>query len=290
MAPPLNRMRILCPAKLNLSLAILGLRADGYHELRMLNTAIDLFDEVTLELAAKNDGIALRCDDPSVPTGPENLAWRAAEIFLRALPERRTGVKIKLKKRIPVAGGLGGGSSDAAGVLFGLNRLTGAGLKDEKLRELGLALGADVPFFLFRSPALAGGKGEVLAEAPELPPWYYLVIRFPFGVSTAEAFQNWDLTKNRKRDISRHDAEGTPWFHNDLQGVVEARHPQVQAAREALLSEGAAGAMMSGSGPTVFGVFAEERTARGAADQLSGLRLGEAVFARALTGPVIKGE
>jgi 4-diphosphocytidyl-2-C-methyl-D-erythritol kinase len=256
-----HRIRLSCPAKLNLHLEIKGQRPDGYHELLMLNTAIDLADEVEIELGG--DGLRLICGHPGVPAGDDNLCIKAARAFFHACPGVPPAATIRLTKRIPVAGGLGGGSSNAAAVLAGLQALLGAPLGERELMRLAVGLGADVPFFLGSSPSRVEGIGERLTPAPALPDWHYLLVCFPFGVSTAWAFHEWDLTsapscakflqvsvRGEKANIPM---PGT--WRNDLQHVVTARHPQVEAARSALLAAGAVGAMMSGSGPTVFGIL-----------------------------------
>ena len=279
------------PAKLNLMLRVLGRRPDGYHDLCLLNTGIDLGDEVEVELGGQ--GVRVECDHALVPLGEDNLCVRAARAFLAGAPAPPDGVAIRITKRIPVAGGLAGGSSNAAAVLWALNRLTGAGRSDHDLIHLAATIGADAPFFLFRSPAWARGKGEILDPAPALPDWHYLLVGFPFGVSAAWAFAQWDLTSapscDNLKNLKKPDSIPEPgtWV-NDLEPAVVARHPAVARAKQALRKAGAVGAMMSGSGPTVFGVFHKRPSAERVRASLDLGAGGEIFLARALRGPLIR--
>jgi 4-diphosphocytidyl-2-C-methyl-D-erythritol kinase len=246
-----TRIRVRSPAKLNLYLEITGRRPDGYHDLCMLNTGIDLADEIEVELSG--DRIEISCDREGVPLGKDNLCHRAAEVFFEAYPEARTGASIGIKKRIPVAGGLGGGSSNAAAALFALSRLTATPVSQEELIRLGARVGADVPFFLFRSPAWVSGKGEVLTDAPPLPDYVFLVAGFSFGVSTAWAYSSWDLTRQGKKDNlkglgGREKLPIPATWRNDLEDMVISKYSEVEKAKKALLNTGAIGAMMTGSG------------------------------------------
>jgi 4-diphosphocytidyl-2-C-methyl-D-erythritol kinase len=296
-----SRIRVSSPAKLNLYLEIKGRRPDGYHELRLLNAGIDWRDEVEVELSG--EGIGFECSTPGVPAGDDNLCVKAARIFLETARSQDggawtspassiAGVRIRLTKRLPVASGLGGGSGNAAAVLWALRELLGSRTSDDELRGLGLRVGADVPFFLFESPAWVEGIGEKLRPAPALPDWHYLLVSFPFGVSTAWAFAQWDLTSSRTWDNFLevpHQAEGDGipvpgTWRNDLEEVVSAKHPEVRRAKEALLRAGAIGAMMSGSGPSVYGFFHQEATLKTISD-LSGLSPGT----RVQTGRLLQG-
>ena len=286
---PAQALTVFSPAKLNLILKVLGRRPDGYHELLLLNTAIDLMDRVTVTVGG--EGVRVECDHPGVPTGPSNLAARAAEVFFAAFPDRRTGLRIGIEKKIPVAGGLGGGSSNAAAVLWCLPRLLGVEVSAERLRALGSEVGSDVPFFLFRSPAWAEGRGERLREAPGLPPYSFVVVRFPFGLGAGEIFGGWDLTSGGNRYTLGSLMEGEPppprdWV-NDLGPVVFARHGETLRVRDRLLSLGGLAALVSGSGPTVFGVFPDDASALRACN-LVNRDLGFAAELRhAVPGPVM---
>ena len=257
-------MKILSPAKINLFLQVTGKRPDGYHELFSLMCGVSLFDTITLQFGGKK--IALESSHPQIPLDETNLACRAAALFFKNMGSN-DGVKIILDKSIPVAAGLGGGSSNAASVLKGLNHHYGHPFSREQLMSMGLGLGADVPFFLFEKPALVTGIGEQLEAYPEVLPYHVILVNPGFKVSTAEVFQNLNLrlTKCKKKitktslmktgyDISRHLA-------NDLEAVTVSKFPQLDAIKVLLLEQGAMGALMSGSGPTVFGLFSDAKTA-----------------------------
>jgi 4-diphosphocytidyl-2-C-methyl-D-erythritol kinase len=248
------------PAKVNLHLEILGRRPDGFHNLRMINLLLDLCDTIHLQL--KPSGLRILCRHPQVPSDRTNLAAKAAELLLQQIPEPRPGVRISIRKRIPVAAGLGGGSSDAAATLRGLVRLWRLSFSEARLRRLALAVGADVPFFLFGRPALVEGIGERLKPLPPIPDWTYLLVTPPFGVSTAWAYGRWQasLTKRPKLHIIKNlknsgHLELSRWLRNDLEPVVVRRYPVVGEVRQALVSLGALAAVMTGSGPSVVGVF-----------------------------------
>jgi 4-diphosphocytidyl-2-C-methyl-D-erythritol kinase len=254
-------MKILSPAKINLFLQVTGKRPDGYHELFSLMCCVSLFDTILLQF----DGnlIEIDSDHPQIPLDETNLAHKAAALFYRKLQTER-GLKITIEKSIPVAAGLGGGSSNAASVLQGLNCYYDFPFSREQLISMGRRLGADVPFFLFEKPALVSGIGEKLEVYGDLPPYHVILIYPGFGVSTAEVFQNLNLglTNCKKKfkkfsfrktgyDVSRH-------LCNDLEAVTASRHPVITSVKEQLLKHGAEGALMSGSGPTVFGLFSEQ--------------------------------
>ena len=270
-----DRITVLSPAKLNLILRVLGRRPDGYHDLFMLNAAVDLYDTVHITRAAA--GLAVTCDHPGVPSGPANLAAKAATAFFQAFPDSRTGLSIAIEKRVPVAGGLGGGSGNAAAVLWGLPRLLGMEVSEARLLELAAGIGSDVPFFLYRSPAWAEGRGEVLSAAEgELPP-VFVIVSFAFGLSTAEVFRGWDrlrkdltipVENSKVTNRKRHMPPPRDWV-NDLEPVALLRHREITKAKESLLGMGAQAALMSGSGPTVYGVFSDEAGALRARDAVS---------------------
>jgi 4-diphosphocytidyl-2-C-methyl-D-erythritol kinase len=257
-------------AKINLCLHILGRRPDGYHELRTVFQAISLKD--TLELSVTpNPGIAVETTDPSLPAGPENLVYRAIEAIGCEIGFRG-GIKARLEKRIPVARGLGGGSSDAAAALIGTLRLTKKKVRLERLMEIAAGLGADVPFFLFGGTALAVNRGDEIYPLPDAPRRTIVVVSPKgVGVSTEEAYQ-WlspELTRLEKPNRiwgfcalcwSR---QGT--VSNDFEGPVFSRHPRLREIRDGLLKRGAAEAALAGSGSAVFGVFRNPAQARRAA-------------------------
>lgn len=276
------RLSLQAPAKINLYLRIVGRRPDGYHLLDTLMQKIRLYDEV--ELALRPDGVSLECSGESVPMSKENLVARAAELFLQVSRKRRArseaGVHIKLTKRIPVAAGLGGGSSDAAATLRGLNELHGMPCSDDELASLGLQLGADVPFFLADTAAArATGVGEVLEPVASISHLSIVLVNPGFPVSTRWVYQTFALTKGEEfsnlipsqKDASAmmplrgpHETMALPsLMGNDLEAVTIAKYPEVDSIKDVMLQNGAARALMSGSGPTVFGLFAERQEANG---------------------------
>lgn len=262
----------LAPAKINLCLHVLGRRPDGYHELAMIMQRLSLYDRIEMTLSSE-PGVRVACSGVDLPPGGENIAGRAARRLLERAGDGR-GVDITIDKNIPVAAGLGGGSSDAAAVLTGLNEMLGLGLDRGALMAEGVRLGADVPFFIYGRTAWATGIGEVL-EPFEVPPsvWYVLV-NPGVAVSTAWVYGNLELTPQKgMAKMPRFPStrgELVRLLHNDLERVTVARYPLLAQIKERLLSLGAEGSLMSGSGPTVFGVFSREENARRAAAAFSG--------------------
>lgn len=281
-----SSVRLLTPAKINLCLSVAGKRPDGYHDVEMLMQMVGLYDEVRVA-AQKKSGISVTCDSASVPGGEGNIAYRAAAAML-SVGEGVSGLAIEITKRIPVAAGLGGGSSNAAAVLIGANRLLGTGLNTGELSRIGAGLGMDVPFFLHGPLALARGRGEILTRMKPLPKFWVLLVNPGFETSTAWAYNNLNLELTKKIDCNkiarltvRNIAES---LHNDLETVTAAAHPVITEITEALLSAGAMGARMSGSGPTVFGIFETGEHCRTAAETLAAR--GWRVFpVEALTDP-----
>jgi len=283
---------LISAAKVNLYLEVKGGLPDGYHDLVMLNTGVDLLDTVEVTLTA-GDGIEIECAHPDVPEDETNLCHKAARFFFEAYPELKSGVKIWIDKAIPVAGGLGGGSGNAAAVLVGLNELSGSCAENPSLMHIGMKVGADVPFFLYKSPAWAAGKGEVLSPAPCLPDWIYVVGAFNFGVSAGWAYDRFDLTGGVKKVSLNYLESGevpplSDVWRNDLNAVVESEYPVISRAVSLLLEAGAEGAMMSGSGPTVFGVFSDELSAERGIASLGEIPDIKALTARGISGPVIR--
>lgn len=282
----MNRCRVRCPAKVNLSLRVLHRRSDGYHELDTVFQAVALADRLTAAPAAE---LSLVCDDPDVPAGPGNLAWRAADRLRRAAGRPAAGLALRLEKRIPVEGGLGGGSSDAAGALLAAAHVWGLDLGREELAGIGGEVGADVPFFLFGGTARGTGRGDRIEPLPSGPVRPVLLGVPPFGVATREVFERLAsvLTLPRENDNFSRSSEGklrgekdlAASSVNDLEAAVFPRHPELARFRAALADEGAAPARLSGSGSTVFGLFESETACRRAAARLGrafpGFRLFE---------------
>lgn len=260
---PGSALRVSVPAKVNLWLEVLRKRDDGYHELSSLMVPVGIRDHLEVTVR-RGTGIDLTCDHAELPMDERNLAWRAARLFLEAAGVK-VGVGIHLRKNIPVGAGMGGGSADAAGVLLGLNRLLPGFLSMDRLHELALALGADVPFFLRGKPALATGIGERLERVDGLPAYPLLLVKPPFSVSTRWVYQSLKLTRGESR-INLRTFLASPWrlaevMENDLESVTLREYPVLSELKEWILEQGALGALMSGSGPTVFGVFCERSRA-----------------------------
>jgi len=267
----MNELTVLAPAKINLCLSVLGRRPDGYHEVEMLMQMVGLYDEVTVALSGT--GITVTCDDSTVPPGRGNIVWKAAEAILSRSGGER-GLAVRIKKVIPVAAGLGGGSSDAAAVLAAANKLLGTGLNRLQLAEIGATIGMDVPFFFNGPIALAQGRGEMLTKLDALSQFWVLLVNPGFETSTAWVYKNLNLRLTKNGDcnkIARLKVRNiASRLHNDLETVTAATYPVITRIEEALMAHGAAGARMSGSGPTVFGIFEDENGCRAAAAGLSG--------------------
>jgi len=263
-------VRLPAFAKINLCLHVMGKRADGYHELRTVFQAISLHDTLELSMEPGGSGqFSLSSNDMTLPLGPDNLVWRAIEAIGPDIGFRGS-ISVQLHKKIPVARGLGGGSSDAAAALIGMMRLTKSQVALPRLMEIAASLGADVPFFLFGGRALAVSRGDEIYPLPNIPKKAILVVSpRDIGVSTKDAYE-WisaELTKTAKPPKiwgfcalcwSRQGGS----LSNDFEGPVFRRHPRLEEIRDALLKRGAADAALAGSGSAVFGVFRNPAQAR----------------------------
>jgi len=257
----------------NFYLRILRRRQDGYHLLESIVAPVSLFDSITLK-PSSDSAISLRCRDESLGPLEKNLVWRAADL-LRRTTGVKLGLEIHLRKRIPAGAGLGGGSSDAAAVLLGLNQLWGLKLTAGSLANLAAKLGADVPFFLTGKPAVMRGIGDRLSPLDRFP-LCHLVILWPrFAISTAWAYREFDRSPPPTPPAAaavtaflRGDCGVDAALHNDLQRVAVSAHPKLKGVAEALRSAGAAASLMTGSGSAVFGVFPSGRRAMVAAREL----------------------
>jgi 4-diphosphocytidyl-2-C-methyl-D-erythritol kinase len=274
---------VLCPAKVNLYLRVVGRRPDGYHEVVTVMQPLTLADELTVTRGGTE--ISLECDLAELPAGPENLVWRAARQF-QAETGSKWGVRLRLRKRIPVAAGLGGGSSDAAGTLLAMNDLAGQPLNQGGLHRLASRLGADVPFFLSREPAVGRGIGTQLKAVTLLPYWYLLVNpREP--LSTRWVYENLDLDNLPGPPATETWDPEHPetWVRNDLGTVVVRRFPELVPVLAGLGESGARCQGISGSGPTLFGLFSSREAAQQAGLGLRRTFRGWLAVARGLTGP-----
>lgn len=274
--PASNTISLPAFAKVNLDLRVLGVRADGYHDLKTVFQSLALADRVTVRPA--RGPFVLTCDAPAVPADHRNLVWKAAVLLWQFARLGRTGprgVAIHLEKRIPAEAGLGGGSADAAVTLMALNRFWALGLDGATLSRLGARLGADVPFFLVGGTALGLGRGDDIYPLTDLPRASVVLVRPAFGVSTADAYRWHDesVQRPRPRPAARPLPANWPaWaqsLQNDLELAVVARHPAIARIRQQLVRAGAVSAAMSGSGSAVFGLFDRPETARQAARGLA---------------------
>jgi 4-diphosphocytidyl-2-C-methyl-D-erythritol kinase len=275
-------VRWLCPAKVNLYLRVLRRRADGYHDLVTVMQPLSLADELTI--TPGGEGLSFTCDHPELSCGSENLVLRAARGF-----QEEAGVKVTahldLRKRIPVAAGLGGGSSDAAGTLKALNLLYGSPLDGSRLHALAARLGADVPFFLRQGPALGKGIGTELSGM-SLPPYNYLLLNPGVPLSTRWVYENLDLGSLREApDIRGWDPEHPErWVQNDLGEVAIKRLPELAGWLTRVRQAGAITQSISGSGPTIFGLFPTWKSALEGARALRRSFPGWLAVAQGLTG------
>lgn len=278
-------------AKINLSLDVVGKRENGYHDLKMVMQSVSLHDDVTVE---RTDGteISLTCNVPHVPCNESNIAAKAALRFFEALGKRE-GLRIHLEKRIPMAAGLAGGSGNGAGVLLALNEMYDHPFSPKRLREIGLTVGADVPFCLLGGTALAEGLGEVLTPLSPLPDCAILLVKPRFNISTVRVFTqlNWRAVRYHPDTAGlirqlKAGAVGSTARHmyNVLETVTAAEHPEICAIKSQMIDLGAEGSIMSGSGPTVFGIFTDEQKAQAALSRFS--QQYEQCFLCRPTGPV----
>ncbi|HMS84831.1 MAG TPA: 4-(cytidine 5'-diphospho)-2-C-methyl-D-erythritol kinase [Nitrospira sp.] len=265
-------IRVAAPAKINLVLRILDRRPDGYHNLWSLMQTVRVEDEITIALTGTDSVITLRCDDVSLKTDRSNLVYRAA-VAVRELSGRMEGLDIALTKRIPMGAGLGGGSSDAAATILGLNQLFNLGWSSDKMAEIGQTLGSDVSFFFFKPSATVAGRGEHVA-----PVWingtrWVVLVNPGFPVETKWAYQQLSATRAGVVPLSHSHArleQGAElaWeqvleaAENDFEVPVFKAYPLLDAIKRRLLAHGADAALLSGSGATVFGIFRDEAQAR----------------------------
>ncbi len=248
-------------AKINLSLDVLGKRDDGYHTLQMIMQTIQLHDTISIHKIPA--GVEIMCEAPYVPNNSSNIACKAAQAMIDKY-DLKAGVRVEVSKRIPVAAGLAGGSTDAAAVLKGINSLFELGIEQTELMELGKTIGADVPYCIMGGTALAEGIGEKLTPLPAAGNIPLVLVKPRIGVSTAWVYKNFKLEKVKERPdtqmlISALDSRNTKTLAANMKNVLESvtreKYPVIDSIKSELIKLGALGSMMSGSGPTVFGVF-----------------------------------
>lgn len=265
-------MRINAPAKINISLDVLRRRDDGYHDVKMIMQSISLFDIIDVDLNHTGD-IKITSNKVNIPLDERNIAYKAARLFLDAINEKR-GVNIHIEKRIPVAAGLAGGSTNAAAVLIALNELFENRFSKDKLMEMGTQIGADVPFCILQGTALSEGIGEKLTILPSPEIKNILLVKPPIDVSTKWVYENLDLKNANHPDIDKavefiksQNTDDLPKvMGNILESVTETKYPVITEIKREMVSLGATVSMMSGSGPTVFGFFENEDSGKKALD------------------------
>jgi 4-diphosphocytidyl-2-C-methyl-D-erythritol kinase len=257
--------RLKAPAKVNLRLKVLWKRSDGFHEIETVMQPIGLWDIIRVEPTA--GGLEVRC--PGFPDleGEQNLIWRAVRLLEKEM-EQRLSFRISLIKRIPLGAGLGGGSSDAAAIFSGINDFLGRPISAGRLTELAGNLGSDIPFFLVRQTSLARGRGEILEPLPDFPPWWYVLVYPGFPLATRWVYQQVKIPLTGKNEYTNIKSlkigligSGAEFLENDLEKAVLARYPHLPRIKEALLAEGGLGALMTGSGSTIFGLWKDKKEA-----------------------------
>ncbi len=272
-------------AKINLGLDVVRRREDGYHEVRMVMQTIHLYDRLEMEKTA-TQGIELSTNLSYLPVNENNLVYRAGKLLMDEFGITE-GIKVYLNKRIPVAAGMAGGSTDAAAMLYGMNELFELGLSREQLMERGVRIGADVPYCLMRGTALAEGIGEILTPLAPMVKCPVLIAKPAISVSTSFVYQNLKLDAYTKhpdidrliRDIRKQDLGAIAGdMGNVLESVTIPNYPVIAQIKEQMMDSGAINAMMSGSGPTVFGLFEEEETAQAAYQKMKESGLAKQVY------------
>ena len=281
----MDRLELKALGKINLGLDVLGRRENGYHDVRMVMQTVYLYDRIIMK-KSKTPGIRLETNLYYLPVNENNLAYQAAQMLMDEF-HIEEGVSIQLDKHIPVAAGMAGGSSNAAAVLFGMNRMFSLGLSQKELMERGVKLGADVPYCIMRGTVLAEGIGEILTPLSPMPKCYVLIAKPAISVSTKMVYEKLD-----SHEIEDHpDIDGilaglkagdlkevAGSMGNVLECVTVDAYPVIDQIKKMMIKEGALNAMMSGSGPTVFGIFDEKATARKAADAIRDARLTKQVY------------
>ena len=272
----MNTIQMKALAKVNLGLDVIRRREDGYHEVKMIMQTLDLYDCVTLE---KRDqaGITLETNLSFLPVDEQNIAYRAAKMLMDEF-QISGGLHIKIEKHIPVAAGMAGGSTDGAAVLYGINKIFELGLTKQQLMERGVRLGADVPYCILRGTVLSEGIGEVLTPVAPMPDCYILVAKPPISVSTKHVYENLKLDQVETHPdidgmIEALEAKDLAGIASRLENVLEtvtvSEHPEIQTIKEQMMEAGALNALMSGSGPTVFGIFEDKEQGMKAKDYVS---------------------
>ncbi len=282
----MRRIKVNSPAKVNLYLEIKKKRSDGYHEIETLFQRVNLHDTILIEKINQTD-IQITCKHPAVPNNSSNLAYKAVELLFHETGAK-IGLKIHINKVIPVAAGLGGGSSNAATVMKAVNKMCSLGVSQAKLLKMGIKLGADVPFFLLdESCALGCGIGEVLEPVKNVPTYWYVIIYPKIHISSKWAYEHFKLSLTKKKPgatimiralKSANLEEIAPVLYNDLASVVGASYKEVQNAEKALRAAGVEAVLLSGSGPCVFGICQTEGEAEAVKASVSSMLGDVSIF------------
>ncbi len=281
----MDRIELKALGKINLGLDVLGRRENGYHDVRMVMQTVYLYDQITIKKRRKS-GIGIETNLYYLPVNENNLAYRAAKLLMDEF-RIEDGISIRLNKHIPVAAGMAGGSSNAAAVLFGMNRIFGLGLTMEELMKRGVTLGADVPYCIMRGTVLAEGIGEVLTPLAPMPKCFVLLAKPPVAVSTKLVYEKLDSQEIEKHPDIDGIIEGleqqslakiTASMGNVLERVTALEYPVIDKIKNTMKTAGALNAMMSGSGPTVFGIFEDKNRARAAAQKIKETQLTKQVY------------
>ncbi len=272
-------------AKINIGLDVLRRRPDGYHEVKMIMQTVDIYDDLLLEKTAQ-PGIQIQTDHEELPVNRDNLIYRAAALLMED-KKMTEGVKITLTKRIPIAAGMAGGSSDAAAAMRGLNVLFDMGCSVEELQRLGVKLGADIPYCIVGGTMLSEGIGEILTPLPAPPDVHLVVAKPDINVSTAFVYGNLHVERLQEHPdidgmvqaLSRGDLQGIcDRMGNVLETVTVQEYPVIEEIKQVMRKKGALNALMSGSGPTVFGIFTDRKLAESAAEAIARKNLARQIF------------
>lgn len=281
----MDQLSLRAMGKINLGLDVLGKREDGYHEVRMIMQSVRVYDKIFLS-KTKENGISIKTNRAYLPTDENNLVYKAAKLLMDEFGIE-DGVEIDLKKFIPVAAGMAGGSSDAAAVLYGMNRMFGLKLDDEQLMKRGVLIGADVPYCIMRGTVLSEGIGEILTPLKNAPDCHIVIAKPAISVSTKHVYEAYDSAEN----IVHPDIDGmieainagdlkalASKLSNVLENVTGKDYPIIGELEEFMKARGALGAIMSGSGPTVFGLYDDENLARATYDALRQNHMAKQTF------------
>lgn len=281
----MDTIRLKARAKINLGLDVVRRRKDGYHEVKMVMQMLRLYDQIDIE-KTQESGILVRSNLSFLPTDERNIAYKAAKVMIDQFGLEQ-GVIIRIEKHIPVAAGMAGGSTDCAAVLYGMNKLFGLRLNQKKLRELGVKLGADVPYCLMRQTALSEGIGEILTPISPLQDCPILIAKPSVSVSTRHVYEHLKLDEQTMHPdidgivtaLADGDLYGvTDRMANVLETVTVPEHPVIDKIKKQMMASGAVNALMSGSGPTVFGIFDDEEKAKKACEDMKASGLARQIY------------